>query len=203
MTFRFPAVPTAMTLCAVLAAGRAVAQEGDVWTTIGGAALGLYSGAVLGTVGGVMPCGYALNPSSCSTKFAFSGAVVAGAAGAHIGNVDRSGLESLAKTALIGTGVGLVVGAAIKPLMKQHYGIKDVVAVGLIGGAVGASPEGSAIGFGIGLAAGSLLWIGVDGATAQDALQTALLGLAVGGVSGWAAKAFEAGAAMPLLSVSF
>ena len=181
---------------------RLAGQDGNVWTTLGGAALGAYSGGVFGTLGGVMPCGYALRPAACSRTWAFSGGVIAGIAGARIGYVNRAELGNLAKTAAIGLGAGVALGAAIAPFMKQHYGVMDVLAIGLIGGAVGASPVGAAIGFGTGLVGGTLLWLVVDEATSQDALQTALLGLAVGGISGWAANALQAEVVLPM-SVSF
>jgi hypothetical protein len=193
-----PFVLAAALVASSLGPARLSSQEGDTWTVIGGAALGLFSGSVLGTVGGVMPCGYALNPSMCSTTFALSGAVLAAAAGAHIGNVDRSQLGDIAKTAAIGAGVGVILGAAIKPFMKQYYGFEDILAIGMVGAAVGASPKGSAIGFGLGLAAGSFLWLTVEQATTQDVLQTALLGLAVGGISGWASNALQAELVLPM-----
>jgi hypothetical protein len=168
-------------------------DDGTGWTILAGAALGAYSGGILGTVGGVMPCGYALNPSSCSVTWTLVGAGIAGVSGGRIGNLSQERLGDLATSAAIGFGVGAAVGAVLAPFI-HHYAWEDALAMGMIGGAVGASPKGAAIGMAAGLAGGVLLWWAIPTATSQDALQTALLGLAVGGISGWMAEALQGSA---------
>ena len=165
-------------------------SDGDGWTILAGAALGAYSGGVLGTVGGVLPCGYALNPSNCSLTWTLVGAGIAGVSGGYIGSVSREQVGNLATSAAIGFGVGTAVGVVLTPLV-HHYTWRDALAIGMIGGAVGASPKGAAIGLVAGLAGGVLLWRAIPTATSQDALQTALLGLAVGGIFGWMAEALQ------------
>jgi hypothetical protein len=167
-------------------------SDGNEWTIVAGAALGAYSGGILGTVGGVMPCGYALNPSSCSLTWTLVGAGIGGVSGGHIGSVSRERMGDLATSAAIGFGVGTAVGVVLAPFV-HHYTWQDALAIGMIGGAIGASPKGAAIGLAAGLAGGVLLWRVIPTATSEDALQTALLGLAVGGISGWMAEALQVG----------
>ncbi len=195
-----PVVVLALLVCLVPA--RLVGQEGDAWTVVGGVALGFTSGSVLGTVGGLMPCGYALSPDRCTGIWAVSGAAIGGLAGYRVGRFDPSRIGELGKSAAIGVGAGLVVGAAIAPFVN-YYGWRDVIAVGFIGGSIGASPTGAAIGLGVGLATGTVLWLVLDQVTTQDLLQTAMLGLAVGGLSGWAAEGLEAQLTLPALSLEF
>jgi len=181
-----------MAACLTIPSSLQCQDDGNGWTILAGAALGAYSGGVLGTVGGVMPCGYALNPSNCSVTWTLVGAGIAGVSGGHIGSVTQERLGDLATSAAIGFGIGSAVGVVLAPFIN-YYTWRDALAIGMIGGAVGASPKGAAIGVAAGLAGGVLLWWAIPSATSQDALQTALLGLAVGGISGWMADALQAG----------
>jgi hypothetical protein len=67
-----------------------------------------------------------------------------------------------------------------------------VAALGLVGGAVGASGPGAAIGFGAGALTGFVLWKAVPSFEFADAVGLSLVGLAAGGLTGWVVRAADA-----------
>jgi hypothetical protein len=84
----------------------------------------------------------------------------------------------------------------MKPFL-QRFGWDDVAAVGLMGGAIGASPVGAAIGFGAGTLIGVVLWQVVPSIELSDALAFSVGGMALGGLTGWVYRAFDVESAVP------
>jgi hypothetical protein len=87
--------------------------------------------------------------------------------------------------------VGSAVGLGLKPF-AQRFGWQDVAAVGLLGGAIGASPKGAGIGLGVGAAVGAVLSLSLSDFTFPDVLGTALAGLTIGSLSGWVVDGIDA-----------
>jgi hypothetical protein len=168
----------------------AQAQEsgGSTWATIGGGALGAYSGAVLGGLGGFVPCNQTYAGAKCVWITVGVGGVGGLAAGVAAGNANAEAIEGAA----LGAGFGFVTGSFVALLIKPHaegFGFDDVLTVGFAGAAVGSSLPGSALGFGVGAAAGVVFWQLIPDAGPADAFGVALLGMAVGGLATWAARA--------------
>jgi hypothetical protein len=68
----------------------------------------------------------------------------------------------------------------------------------LVGGAIGASPEGAGIGFGLGAIAGSVGSLFSTSWTLGDAMAMSVMGLAAGGLVGWLVAANKAEEGSPL-----
>lgn len=160
-----------------------------VWAVTGGA-LGAVSGAVLGTVGSIPPCWQTTAGVRCVRVGAVLGAAVGAASGAVIGANDADRLGQAATSAAIGFGAGAVVGLALVPI-AQRFGWQDVLAMGAVGGAIGAAPIGSAIGFAGGALIGAALTRTVRGFTLPDAVGLGLLGMSVGALTQWVVTAVE------------
>ena len=182
----------------------ALAQSGNGSTgaALGGAALGAVSGSMLALTGGLGACNRTLYPSRCSRITTVTGAVVGLVAGAVIGWENRSALDDRFQNAAIGTALGAAGGVALK-LGLQHYGWPDVAAASAVGLAVGASPKGASIGFGVGAVTGFLLWrlhpsVGLGGAVAWG-----LGGMAVGGLADWVIDAARGGPDTGAIPIQF
>lgn len=170
---------------------RAQTSEGSDWARVGGAALGAYSGSVLGVLGGLVPCNQTYAGHRCVRVTAIGGGAVGLAGGFYLGDADADRLADAAVAAGIGLGAGALVGlVAMAP--AQGFGWSDVAALGLVGGAVGASGPGSAIGFGAGALTGFVLWKAVPSFEFADAVGLSLVGLAAGGLAGWVVRAADA-----------
>jgi hypothetical protein len=171
----------------------AQAQEpsGSTGAAIGGAALGLASGGMLGVMGSLLPCTETLEQLTCVRASAISGGLIGLGSGTLVGAWDSSRLASAAKGAAIGFVAGAAVGFVLKEVVRQ-YGWLDVVSAGAIGLSIGAQPEGAALGLGAGLFVGSVLWLAVPSWELPDLDVTGLLGLAVGGVAAWVVAAADA-----------
>ncbi len=171
---------------------RLSAQEtsGSTWAAIGGGALGLYSGAVLGSIGGWVPCNRVYGSVGCVRTATIAGGVVGATSGVVIGALDGETLGDAAVGAGIGFGAGVLAGAVMKPFL-QRFGWDDVAAVGIMGGAIGASPVGAAVGLGAGALIGVVLWQLVPTFELTDAVAFSLGGLALGGLTGWVYRAFD------------
>jgi hypothetical protein len=164
--------------------------EGSTGRAIGGAALGAVSGSVLALTGGLGGCNRTLRPSRCSRITTAAGAAIGLAAGAAIGWDNDSRLDDRLENAAVGVGVGAVLGLGLRKFIR-HYEWSDVGSASLLGLAIGASAEGSGLGFAAGGAVGFLLWqlhpsVGPGGAVAW-----ALAGLAVGGLGDWVVGAVK------------
>jgi hypothetical protein len=171
--------------------GLAGAQDdGSVSAAVAGGALGLFSGAILGVAGSIIPCTQTYDGAGCIWGHALGAGALGLVSGALMGAADADRVGSAAGSAGIGFLAGSAAGLILKPI-AQRVGWHDVFTVGLVGGAIGASPEGAALGFGAGAVAGVLLWRVIPGGTFPDALGAALAGLALGGVGGWIVRGLE------------
>lgn len=153
--------------------------------------MGAYSGAVLGTLGGLVPCNQTYAGHRCVRVTAVGGAAVGLVGGFYLGDADAARLGDAALGAGIGFAAGALVGlVAMGP--AERFGWKDVAALGVVGGAVGASGAGAAIGFGAGALTGFVLWRAVPGFEFADGVGLSLVGLAAGGLAGWVMRAADA-----------
>jgi hypothetical protein len=208
MTFRSKSTSLALAALTVLAARPSVAQErdGSPFAAGGTAVLAAYSGAVLGLLGGVTPCAQVTAPATCSRVWVMSGGAVAGVSGLFVGSGDSEAAGRIGTSAAIGFGIGAATGAVLKPLV-HHFGWPDVLALGLVGGAIGAAPRGAGLGLGAGVVVGSAAWALIPGVAFDDAVAISLMGLAVGGLSEWVIRAADArtgpSATVPLASLRF
>ncbi|MGW8283738.1 MAG: hypothetical protein ACWGON_10605, partial [Gemmatimonadota bacterium] len=136
---------------------RVGSTDGSTWAVVGGAALGAYSGTVLGTVGSLIPCTRTYAGPACVRPAAIGGGFLGAMSGAALGAVDASGVED----ALLAGGIGAAIGGtallAMQPFLER-WSWGDVAAGAVIGGAVSSSGPGPTIGFGIGAVVGIATW---------------------------------------------
>jgi hypothetical protein len=186
-----PVLFIAGALC--LQAGPARAQQSQTsdGAKLAGGALGLYSGAVLGTLGGLIPCSQTYAGSQCVRVTGAAGAVVGLAAGIHLGGVDEDAVSNSARGATYGFLIGSAAGFALKESV-QRFGWGDVVAGGLIGAGIGASAKGAIIGLGAGSLLGLALYWTIPSFDLPNAVGVALMGMTVGGIGSWVVKGVEA-----------
>jgi hypothetical protein len=190
-----------------LAPQAARAQEGSDWARVAGGALGLYSGAVLGTLGGTIPCTQTLAGVACVRVSGAFGGVVSALGGVHLGGVDEDAVASAAR----GAGYGLLIGGAAGFALQssiQRLGPSEVAAGAIIGSAFGASARGAAIGLAAGTAVGAILYWTVPSFDLPNSIGVAVAGMALGGISSWVLRGIEGHpeAAQPVtlsLSLSF
>jgi hypothetical protein len=165
--------------------------DGSPGAAAAGGALGLLSGAVLGVAGSIIPCTQTWDGARCITGHAIGGGALGLLGGALAGAGDRDLVRSAALSAGIGFLAGGAAGLVLKPV-AQRFGWPDVFTVGLLGGAIGASPGGAAIGFGGGAVAGLIIWRVLPGRSFPDALAAVLAGTALGGLGGWLLRGMNA-----------
>lgn len=167
------------------------AADGSTWAAVGGAALGAYSGTVLGTVGSLIPCTRTYEGPACVRPAAIAGGLIAGISGASLGAADAGRVEDYFVAGAIGATVGAGALLAIQPLLER-WSWADVGAGALVGGAVASSGTGAAIGFGAGVVIGVAAWQLVPAMKLPDAAAVTLFGLAAGGIGGWVFRALDA-----------
>jgi hypothetical protein len=175
-------------VCLAPAAARAQ-QESD-WARVAGGALGLYSGAMLGTLGGVVPCTQTYAGAGCVRVAGALGGALGLAGGVHLGGVDEDAVAAAAR----GAGWGLLVGSAAGFALKEsvpRLGWSEVVAGGLIGSAFGASAKGATIGLAAGSLVGLVLYWTVPTFDLPNSIGVALTGMALGGISYWVLRGVE------------
>ncbi len=165
--------------------------EGSTWAAVGGAALGAYSGTVLGAVGSLMPCTRTYEGPACVRPAAIGGGIIGGLSGATLGAVDASLVGNAFVAGVIGASVGGAALLAVQPFLER-WSWGDVAAGAVIGGAVAASGPGAAIGFGAGAIVGVATWQLFPGVKLPDAVAVTLFGLAAGGIGGWVWRAIDA-----------
>lgn len=170
----------------------AAGQEGSTAAAVGTAALGAYSGAALGLLGGLVPCSTTLQGLTCSRVAAGVGGAIGGISGAVIGSADRELARLHLRNAGVGAFIGVGTGLVLQELVRQ-YGWLDAGAGALIGGAIGAAPRGAGLGAGVGAVLGLSLWAVFPNVEPGDAVALTLLGVAVGGLTQWIMDASEAG----------
>jgi len=189
-----PPRPSLRQVALLLAIAVGTARAQDQWHTgqsLAGAALGGASGAIVGSVGSLVPCNDTYAGPHCVRWVAAGAALVGGVAGAVVGGLDPSALESAAVGGAIGFGIGAVLGAGLTPLIVR-WAPEDALALGLIGGAVGTAPIGAAIGFGGGAILGLAVWRAVPAFGSPNAAALALGGLAAGVLTEWVVRAASA-----------
>lgn len=179
-----------------LAPGGAVEAQaqntsGSAGAAIGGAALGVASGAMLGVTASLIPCTKTLSQLTCVRVSTLSAGLVGLGSGTLVGAWDSGRLGNSAKGAAIGFGAGAAVGFVLKEVVRQ-YGWLDVLSTGAIGMAIGAQPEGAVLGLGAGLFVGSILWLTVPSYGIPDLAAAGLIGVAAGGLAAWVFDAVEA-----------
>ena len=190
---RLMGVVCVLLLCAALSPRAAEAQafRGSTASTLGGVALGAYSGSVLGLLGSVLPCNRTLYGPKCAA----TGASVGGALGVAMGGLIGAQNQDETVIRLEGAGVGALIGAGVGIILRQavrQYDWEDAATVAVIGGAFGATPVGSGVGLGAGAVVGSVVWLTFPRAGLQDFLLFSLAGAAVGGMIDWADGAANA-----------
>ncbi len=179
-----------VTMLGVAPARSGAAQSGSTVAAGLGGAFGAYSGAVLGMLGGTIPCSQTFLAVTCIQITAAAGAAVGAVSGALIGAADDDRIGHGAVNAVVGAGAGVMVGAGLSRF-TQRVGVRDIVAVAIAGGAIGAVPKGAGIGFGIGSAVG-LLFMGVADVALPNAIAIAAIGIAAGGLTQWVLDAHSA-----------
>ena len=172
--------------------GSSTAQEAwHGWESAGGAALGAASGAVVGSLGSLLPCNDTYAGPHCVRWVAAGAALVGGVSGAFVGGRDPDKLGDLATSAAYGFAAGSIVGFAMTPFVER-WAPEDALALGLIGGAVGSAPLGAAIGFGAGALSGAVLWQTVPGFGSPRAAAFVLGGIGAGVLTEWVVRALTA-----------
>ncbi len=170
---------------------RAQEAEGADWARFAGGALGLYSGAVLGTAGALLPCSQTVAGPGCVRLTAIAGGGIGLVSGIYLGDASADEVE----TALKGAGYGLLIGSAAGFLLKEivyTYNWLDVATVSGIGMAIGASAKGVAIGLAAGGLAGTALWLVLPSFDPADAVGLGIAGMAIGGIAYWVVRAVDA-----------
>jgi hypothetical protein len=166
-------------------------QSGSTGAAIAGGALGLSSGATLAFVGSLVPCTQSRPGPTCVRWSAASGGALGLVGGAMLGASDSDHLSDVA----LGTGIGFAAGVAGGLVLKsaaERFGWQDVAVVGLVGGAIGAAPLGSAIGLLGGSAVGLATMALVDSFETPDLIGAAAAGLALGGIVEWLVRGIGA-----------
>lgn len=166
-------------------------ESGSAGWAVAGGALGLVSGATLGAVGSLIPCSQTRAGPVCVRWGAIGGGAIGVTGGAMLGQANSDRLGDAALGAGIGFAAGVLGGILIRT-RAERLGWHDVAAVGLLGGAIGSAPRGSAIGLLGGSAVGFAAWALWDGFEGPDLFGAALAGLAVGGLVEWLARGIDA-----------
>ena len=176
----------------LMLAGEVQAQDADgsAWAAAAGAALGLYSGSLLGVLGSLTPCSQTYAGAGCVRIATVAAGAVGLASGALLGAADAERVGEHAKTAGYGALIGTAAGLVMKPLI-QRFGWQDVATVTALGGAIGTSPKGAGIGLAAGSLIGVILWQLIPEFELPDAFATAFAGLAIGGIGALAIEALD------------
>ena len=189
-TRRGGVVAMALLVSMLVREGHAQDGDGSAWAAAGGAALGVYSGSLLGVLGSLTPCSQTYAGARCVRIATVAAGAVGLASGALLGAADGDRLGDHAKTAGYGVLIGAAAGLAMKPLI-QRFGWQDVATVAALGGAIGTSAKGAGIGLAAGSLVGLILWQLIPGFELPDAFATAFAGLAVGGIGALAIEAYD------------
>lgn len=182
-----------------------VASQSEVGTaasTLGGAALGGFSGATLGLLGSLEACNRTLLGAKCAAGATAVGGAFGMVAGGVLGDRSAEAVGQRLEGAAFGAAIGLVVGVGMRSVVRQ-YQWADAAAFGVVGAAIGAVPRGTFTGAGIGLVAGALTGFARGRPILPDAAMLMLVGGAVGGLVDWADGAADARRHGPVLTSSF
>ena len=177
--------------------------EGSTGATVAGAALGGFSGLMLGTLGSLIPCSQTYAGAACVRVAAITGGTIGLAGGIYLGATSQDAIERAARGAAFGVLFGSAAGIGLKQFLPG-LGWADVAALGLVGASIGASAGGAALG----LAAGSVVGFGIlaidEGVGLPNAVSIGLLGAAAGGIGSWFARAVQESedASLPPIAVA-
>lgn len=165
-------------------------RDGTTVSTIGGAALGLYSGGMFGVVGGLLPCDRTLLGGGCAAVTGAAGGALGLITGGLIGTKDIDETRDRARGAGYGALLGYAVGLVLQQAVRQ-YAWNDALLVAGYGAAIGAAPVGTLIGTGVGAAVGGLAWAISPRGGLQDLVMFTVVGSALGGLYDWTAGAVD------------
>jgi hypothetical protein len=154
-------------------------------------------------MGSLIPCNDTYAGPHCVRWVAGGAALVGGVSGAIVGGRDPEMLGHRAFGAAIGLGAGTALGLAMAPFIER-WAMEDVLALGVIGGAVGSAPLGAVIGLGVGAVSGAALWQAVPGFGSPDGAAFVLGGITLGVLTEWIVRAATAGDdAQPAISLGY
>lgn len=187
----FAAVCGVASLCLLADSARAQETAGSDAARLAGGALGLYSVALLGTVGALIPCSQTYAGAKCVRAAAVTAGVIGFAGGFYLGDADEDRVASSARGAGYGLLIGSLAGFGLKQFVPR-FSWADVATGGLIGSAIGASAKGAGIGLAAGSVVGLVLWQSVPAFDLPNAAGVALLGMAVGGIGSWVVRSVDA-----------
>lgn len=159
--------------------------------TLGGAALGLYSGSLLGLAGSVVPCAQLFATHACARAALVVGGVAGGISGGLLGDADGGAVEDALRDAGYGALVGATVGVVARHLV-YYYDWADVLAATALGSAIAPVWRGAAVGLVAGGALGLGLYLVSPSIELTDGVALGGVGLALGGLVAWAVHAGDA-----------
>lgn len=168
-----------------------LAQEGSTAARLGGAAVGLFSGSLLGLGGAVVPCAQVAATRTCSRIAFGAGGLTGGLAGAALGDADSGRVDDALRASGYGALAGAVVGFVAKEAI-YYYGWLDVGALAALGAAIGPVAPAAALGLAAGGALGLGLSLILPSIELTDVAALSGVGLAVGGLAAWVIKAADA-----------
>jgi hypothetical protein len=90
--------------------------------------------------------------------------------------------------------IGLAAGALVGLGARpyaQRFGLVDVLTVGLVGAAIGSQPRPALVGFAVGGVTGLAVWQSIPGIELPDVAAAALTGVLVGVWTGWIMEATD------------
>jgi len=184
-------------LVALLAATLPVPVGAQSWRTreiVFGGALGTYSGAAFGLLGGLIPCDRTPATLTCARSATAVGALTGLVSGVTVGNRDPDALHDRLRASGYGGLIGTAVGVGLRRFVRQYDGW-DVLASAALGAAIGPSAREAGLGFVVTAVPAVVLWKGIGAIGLADAVALSLGGVALGGLVGWVLAAEEGGAA--------
>jgi hypothetical protein len=180
-----------VTTAVLLAVPAPAAAQGSDGAAVAGAALGAYSGFVLGGAAALIPCNQTYSGLGCVRAGALIGTGAGLASGIALGLADSDDIEDAYARAGIGLAAGSLALLALKPFLDR-WSWPDVAAGAVIGSSIAAAGKGAWIGLAVGSGVGVAVWQLVPGAALPDAVGIGLLGMAFGGIASWVADAVDA-----------
>jgi len=160
--------------------------------TVAGAALGLYSGATLGSLASLIPCNQTLAGVRCVRGVAALGGGIGLASGIALGSADQDAVWDAYRRAGFGLVAGSVAVLALKPFVDR-WSWADVGAGAVIGSSIAAGGSGAWIGLVLGMGVGVGLWQVIPSFDLPEAISVGLAGMAIGGFTSWIIRAADAG----------
>ena len=141
---------------ALLTSGVSAQDDADRGATVAGAMLGLYAGAMVGSLGTILPCTQTLLGARCVRAGTALSATIGLTSGILVGTGGGDKVAGQAVSGAVGLAAGVVVGVVGRSFL-QRFRWKDVLAVGLVGGAISTQPKEALIGAAAGTTLGDVL----------------------------------------------